>query len=63
MNGETDTDLRRWGVELAGRGGTGSKKRAIIAVARRLAALLHRLWVTQADYEPIRVSDRETAAA
>lgn len=47
-----DTDLRRWGLGLAGRGGKNAKKRAVVAVARKLAVLLHRLWVTAQVYEP-----------
>jgi transposase len=42
-----DCALRRWGLSLAERGGSAAKKRAIIAVARKLAVLLHRLWTTQ----------------
>ena len=49
-----DSDLRRFGLELAGRGSKKAKKRAVVAVARKLAVLLHRLWVTGADYEPLR---------
>jgi transposase len=49
-----DTDLRRWGLKLAGRGGPNAKKKAIVAVARKLAILLHRLWVTGEVYEPLR---------
>ncbi len=49
-----DCDLRRWGLALAARGGTNAKKRAVVAVARKLAALLHRLWVSGARYEPLR---------
>jgi transposase len=49
-----DTDLRRWGLHRAERGGSASKKRAIVAVARRLAVLLHRLWVTGEAYAPLR---------
>lgn len=48
-----DTDLRRWGLKLAERGGKNAKKRAIVAVARKLAILLHRLWVTGEVYEPV----------
>ena len=51
-----DTDLRRWGWKLAQRGGKNAKKRAIVAVARKLAVLLHRLWVTSEVYEPLRNS-------
>ena len=51
-----DTDLQRWGQKLAGRGGKNAKKRAVVAVARKLMVLLHRLWVSGASYEPIRNS-------
>jgi len=51
-----DTDLKRWGLKLAARGGKNAKKRAIVAVARKLAILLHRLWVTGEVYEPLRHS-------
>jgi transposase len=51
-----DTDLKRWGLKLAERGGNNAKKRAIVAVARKLAVLLHRLWVTAEVYEPLRHS-------
>ena len=49
-----DADLRRSGLRMAERGGAAGKKRAIVAVARRLAVLLHRLWVTGEVYEPLR---------
>jgi transposase len=49
-----DSDLRRWGLKLAERGGKSGKKRAIIAVARKLAVLLHHLWVSGEVYEPLR---------
>jgi len=42
-----DSDLRRWGRKLAERGGKNAKKRAIVAVARKLAVLLHQLWVSE----------------
>ncbi len=48
-----DCDLRRWGLTLAERGGKSGKKRAIIATARKLAVLLHRLWVSGEVYEPL----------
>jgi transposase len=48
-----DCDLRRWGLKLAERGGKSGKKRAIIATARKLAVLLHHLWVTGDVYEPL----------
>ncbi len=53
-----DSDLRRWGLKLIERGGRVAKRKAIIAVARKLAVLLHRLWVTGEVYEPLRVSSR-----
>lgn len=49
-----DTDLRRWGRKLEERGGKTAKKKAITAVARKLAVLLHRLWVSGDTYEPLR---------
>lgn len=57
-----DTDLKRWGVKLAARGGKNAKKRALVAVARKLAILLHRLWVTGEVYEPLRNSQAQAAA-
>jgi hypothetical protein len=48
-----DTDLKRWGERMC-RGGKNAKKRAIVAVARKLALPLHRLWVTGEVYEPLR---------
>jgi transposase len=50
----TDSDLRRWGLALAARGGKNAKKRAVVALARKLAVLLHRLLVTGEVYEPLR---------
>lgn len=49
-----DTDLRRFGLRLIARGGAGAKQRAVVAVARKLAVLLHRLWITGEVYEPLR---------
>ncbi|HJS97653.1 MAG TPA: IS110 family transposase, partial [Terriglobales bacterium] len=53
-----DCDLRRWGLKLAERGGKSGKKRAIIATARKLAVLLHRLWVSGEVYEALHNSRR-----
>ena len=62
-----DCDLRRYGLKLAARGGKNAKKRAVVAVARKLGVLLHRLWATAEVYEPLRNSKRlelvEAAAA
>ena len=49
-----DSDLRRWGLKLCERGGNNAKKRAVVAVARKLSVLLHRLWVGGEVYEPLR---------
>jgi transposase len=49
-----NTDLRRHGEKIAERGGKNAKKRAVVAVARKLAVLLHRLWITGEAYEPLR---------
>jgi transposase len=51
-----DSDLRRFGQRLAARGGKGAKKKARVAVARKLAVLLHHLWATGEVYEPLRNS-------
>jgi hypothetical protein len=58
-----DSDLRRWGLRLAERGGRNAKKRAIIATARKLAVLLHHLWVSGEVYGPLHNSQRAIAAA
>jgi transposase len=49
-----DTDLRRFGQALSKRGGKNAKKRAVVAVARKIAVLLHRLWITGEVYRPLR---------
>jgi transposase len=48
-----DSDLRRHGLKIAERGGKNAKKRAVVAVARKLSVLLHRLWVGGEVYEPL----------
>ena len=57
-----DCDLRRFGQRLIDRSGktprrgkkrTSPKKRAAVAVARKLAVLMHRLWCTGEVYEPL----------
>jgi len=57
-----DTALRRHGLSIAARGGKNSKKRAAVAVARKLAVLLHRLWISEHDYEPFYNKDYKKAA-
>lgn len=49
-----DSALRRWGLALASRGGKNAKKRAVVAVARKLVVLMHRIWITQQVYDPMR---------
>jgi transposase len=58
-----DSDLRRWGLKLAERGGKSGKKRAVIATARKLAVLLHRLWVSGEAYEPLHNSNHRAMPA
>ena len=53
-----DSDLRRHGEKIAQRGGKNAKKRAVVAVARKLCVLLHRLWVSGEVYEPLRDARR-----
>ena len=50
--GAPDSDLRTWGMGKMGKGGKRAKKRAIVAVARKLAVLLHHLWATGEVYDP-----------
>jgi transposase len=54
----SDSDLRRHGEKIASRGGKNAKKRAAVAVARKLAVLLHSLWVSGEVYEPLRNTHR-----
>lgn len=58
-----DCDLRRWGLKIAERGGKNAKKRAVVAVARKLSILLHRLWKTGEVYDPFYQSRAETDPA
>jgi len=57
------TGLINRGLKLAERGGKNGKKRAIVATARKLAVLLHRLWVSGEVYEPFYTSSRRTLVA
>lgn len=56
-----DTDLRRFGLRIAQRGGKNAKKRALIAVARKLAVLLHHLWRSAEVYEPLYQETRKAS--
>ena len=56
-----DTDLRRWSERYAAAGAGNAKKRAVVAVARRLAVLLLALWKTGEVYEPLRHAEAPEA--
>lgn len=51
-----DCDLRRYGERIATHGGKVARRKAVVAVARKLAVLLHRMWVTGEVYDPLRVA-------
>ena len=62
-NGQ-DCELKRFGLRLAASGGKRGKKRAVVAVARKLAVLMHRLWSSGETYEPFyRSVKRESMSA
>jgi transposase len=54
----SDSDLRRHGEKIASRGAKSAKKRAVVAVARKLCVLLHRLWVSGEVYDPLHNAHR-----
>jgi transposase len=54
----SDSDLRRHGQKIASRGGKNAKKRAVVAVARKLSVLLHSLWVSAELYDPLYNANR-----
>jgi transposase len=58
-----DCDLKRFGLRIAGNGGNkAAKKRAVVAVARKLAVLMHQLWVTGRDYDPFYLAKKRHEA-
>ena len=59
----SDSDLRRHGEKIASRGAKNAKKRAVVAVARKLAVLLHSLWISGEVYEPLRNTHRSGVRA
>lgn len=63
--GAPDSDLKAWGLakldHSGKKGNKKRKKRAVVAVARKLAVLLHRLWVGGEVYDPL--YNRKAAAA
>jgi transposase len=58
-----DCDLKRFGLRISERGGKNAKKRAVVAVARKLAVLLHHLWLTGEVYDPLINAERVTRQA
>jgi transposase len=50
--GDRDCDLRKFGERIAARGGKNAKKRAVVAVARKLAVLMLKLWKSREEYDP-----------
>jgi transposase len=58
-----DSDLRRFGLRLAARGAKAAKKKAVVAVARKLAVLLHRLWISGEEYQALGYRDEQSQAA
>ena len=58
-----DCDLRRFGLKLAERGGKNAKRRAVVAVARKLAVLMHHLWKSGDAYDPFYQQNREQKKA
>lgn len=57
-----DSDLRRFGLKLAARGGKKAKKRAVVATARKLTVLLFALLRNGEVYEPLRNSAKSKAS-
>lgn len=47
-----DCDLRRFGERIAARGGKIAKRKAKVAIARKLVNLMFRLWVSGETYDP-----------
>jgi len=54
-----DSDLRRFGERLAAGGGRGAKKRSNVAVARKLAVIMHHVWRTGVDFNPLHNAERQ----
>lgn len=57
-----ESELRTWGLKLAERGGKNAKKRAVVAVARKLAVIMHRMWLDGAQWEPFPNTPKEGRA-
>ena len=48
-----ESDLKHHGEKICVSGSKNAKKRAVIAVARKLSVLLHRLWASGDQYDPL----------
>ena len=48
-----ESDLKNWALKLCARGGKNARRRAKVALARKLAVVMHRLWVTGEKYQPV----------
>ena len=57
-----ESHLRRHGLKVASRGGKNAKKRAVVAVARKLSVLLYKLWITEQAYDPFYDMNKKQAA-
>jgi transposase len=55
-----DSDLRRWGLGLCRGTNKSEKKKATVAVARKLSVLMHRLWVTGEEYQATGYNERRS---
>ena len=60
LNSRQDSALKRWGLGLAKRSG---RNKAAVAVARKLAVLLHRLWIKEETFNALPASDLSTAGS
>ena len=58
-----DCDLKRFGERISTNGGKAAKKRAAVAVARKLSVLLHKLWRTGQVYEPFHSTTQRKKAS
>lgn len=56
-----DCDLRRFGMRIASRGGKVAKRKAVVAVARKLAVMMHHIWKNNTVYDPFYQSCAEPA--
>jgi transposase len=58
-----DSDFRRHGEKVAQRGGKNARKRVKVPVARKLAVLLHRLWISGEVYDTLYTTPDEQGSA